>query len=66
MTRYDRGLGAIVCESSHLTPFTLLLDPYPRRDLGSLLEAHDIISYLGSALSVVGLAITIVTYKLFR
>lgn len=62
-TRLERDGQGVVCESDHLTPFTLLLDPYPRRGLGGMLLAMDVITYLGSALSVVGLLATIVTYQ---
>lgn len=62
----DGGVaGYAVCEASHLTPFSLLLDPWPRRDLAGLELPFSIVGYLGSALSVLGLIATILTYRFF-
>lgn len=55
----------MVCESTHLTPFTLLLDPYPRQHLADMDFPLTIVGSLGSALSVLGLTLTIITYKFF-
>ena len=59
----------IICESTHLTAFSVLFDPYAiMRE--KLPEHHrvalSVISYLGSALSMFGLTITVFTYALFR
>ncbi|GIX91833.1 adhesion G-protein coupled receptor G6 [Caerostris extrusa] len=57
----------VICESSHMTAFSILFDVSPRsvRD-----ETHEsiltIISYIGSTLSIIGLCITILSYTLFR
>jgi hypothetical protein len=57
------------CESTHLTSFSLLFDPNPE-PAHALTAGHRValtsIGYMGSAISIVGLAVTIVTYSLFR
>ncbi|XP_034232173.1 adhesion G-protein coupled receptor G6-like isoform X2 [Thrips palmi] len=55
----------VVCEATHLTPFTLLLDPYPRSDLADMAVPLTILGSIGSTLSVLGLALTILTYRFF-
>ncbi|KAJ9580698.1 hypothetical protein L9F63_024126, partial [Diploptera punctata] len=57
----------IQCQSSHMTAFSVLLDP----QLGTAIpDKHrqllSIISYVGSTCSIVGLFLTILTYSLFR
>uniref|UniRef100_L7M4R1 Putative g protein-coupled receptor n=1 Tax=Rhipicephalus pulchellus TaxID=72859 RepID=L7M4R1_RHIPC len=56
-----------VCTSTHMTAFSLLLDPLPGR---SLAPHHyrilSLISYVGCIMSIVGLFFTILTYSLFR
>ncbi|KAH8029841.1 hypothetical protein HPB51_004876 [Rhipicephalus microplus] len=56
-----------VCTSTHMTAFSLLLDPLP----GTALAPHhyrilSLISYVGCIMSIVGLFFTILTYSLFR
>ncbi|XP_065279980.1 adhesion G protein-coupled receptor E1-like isoform X2 [Dermacentor albipictus] len=56
-----------LCSSTHMTVFSLLLDPMP----GMAMTPHhyrvlSIISYIGCIMSVVGLFFTILTYALFR
>ncbi|CAN8002029.1 unnamed protein product, partial [Ixodes hexagonus] len=56
-----------VCSSTHLTAFSLLLDPMP--DLST--PAHhyrilSLISHIGCIMSIIGLFFTILTYALFR
>ncbi|XP_049782689.1 uncharacterized protein LOC126184353 [Schistocerca cancellata] len=57
----------IICESDHMTHFSILLDP--GSDYG-VSEEHkytlSIISYVGSFCSIFGLTLTIVTYATFR
>ncbi|XP_077546159.1 uncharacterized protein LOC144158861 [Haemaphysalis longicornis] len=64
-TNQSRNLT--VCSSTHMTAFSLLLDPLP----GAGTSAHhyrilSLISYVGCIMSVVGLFFTILTYALFR
>ncbi|CAG7820248.1 unnamed protein product [Allacma fusca] len=82
--------GTLQCESSHLTAFSVLLDPFPthkenpiesdrdeadgktKASINALLpddiHAHilSLLSSVGSALSITGLAITVLTFGLFR
>ncbi|XP_052079943.1 uncharacterized protein LOC127718086 [Mytilus californianus] len=55
------------CHTTHLTSFAILMDPVPSYELD---EVHDkamtYISYIGCAVSIFGLAVTIVTYSMFR
>ncbi|KAH6922888.1 hypothetical protein HPB50_020024 [Hyalomma asiaticum] len=56
-----------VCTSTHMTAFSLLLDPLP----GTSMAPHhyrilSLISYVGCIMSIVGLFFTILTYSLFR
>lgn len=56
-----------VCSSTHLTAFSLLLDPMP----GLSTPSHhyrilSLISYVGCIMSIIGLFFTILTYALFR
>lgn len=57
----------IQCESTHLTAFSVLLDPNtvePVPDIHK--QVLSIISYIGSVCSIVGLFLTILTYSMFR
>ncbi|KAL1440923.1 hypothetical protein MTO96_008970 [Rhipicephalus appendiculatus] len=63
----NRSGNVTVCSSSHMTAFSLLLDPLP----GMAMAPHhyrilSLISYVGCIMSVVGLFFTILTYALFR
>ncbi|KAK3101446.1 hypothetical protein FSP39_003656 [Pinctada imbricata] len=55
------------CYTTHLTSFSIILDPSPSI---ALPDVHDkaltYISYIGCAISIFGLAFTIVTYSMFR
>jgi len=57
----------IQCESTHMTAFSVLLNPDPEV---SIADKHkhvlSIISYTGSICSIIGLLLTILTYSLFR
>ncbi|KAL8605787.1 hypothetical protein ACOMHN_011149 [Nucella lapillus] len=56
-----------VCHSLHLTSFAVLLDPSPHYILSSTHEAVlTYISYIGCAVSLFCLVLTIITYALFR
>ncbi|XP_064079819.1 uncharacterized protein LOC135196919 isoform X6 [Macrobrachium nipponense] len=57
--------GVITCEATHLTAFSVLLDPMPAH-LGVHEDALSVITYVGLALSTAGLAITVATYAIFR
>ncbi|GIY05036.1 adhesion G-protein coupled receptor G6 [Caerostris darwini] len=56
----------VICESSHMTAFSILFDVSP---LSARDKTHEsimtIISYIGSILSIIGLSLTILTYMLF-
>ncbi|RZF45128.1 hypothetical protein LSTR_LSTR000538 [Laodelphax striatellus] len=59
------------CESTHLTAFSVLLDPTPDANhVESLYSHHEAtlttISYVGVTLSIFGLIFTILTYAMFR
>ncbi|XP_054722019.1 cadherin EGF LAG seven-pass G-type receptor 3-like [Uloborus diversus] len=58
--------GKVICQSSHMTAFSVLLDVMPSSKVN---ERHhtvlSIISYTGSGLSIVGLSLTLLTYSLF-
>ncbi|KAH6923289.1 hypothetical protein HPB50_026514 [Hyalomma asiaticum] len=63
----NKSGNVTVCSSSHMTAFSLLLDPLP----GMAMAPHhyrvlSLISYIGCIMSVVGLFFTILTYALFR
>ncbi|GFX53538.1 adhesion G-protein coupled receptor G4 [Trichonephila clavipes] len=56
----------VICQSTHMTAFSVLLDMTPRSQRNKTHESIlSIISYVGSVLSIVGLTLTIVTYLLF-
>ncbi|KAG8200008.1 hypothetical protein JTE90_001240, partial [Oedothorax gibbosus] len=59
--------NSTACMSTHLTSFSLLLDPTPYAGIS---EDHlfplSLISYIGCGLSMLGLILTIITYSLFR
>ncbi|XP_042899870.1 adhesion G protein-coupled receptor E2 isoform X1 [Parasteatoda tepidariorum] len=56
----------IICQSSHLTAFSVLLDFTPQVMASDIHETIlSIISYSGSALSIVGLSSTLLTYSIF-
>ncbi|CAG0902716.1 unnamed protein product [Darwinula stevensoni] len=59
--------GRVRCASSHLTAFSVLLDPrpVPVEDEGHQV-ALSLVSYIGAALSIVGLGLTVLTYSMFR
>lgn len=57
--------GRNVCQASHLTAFSILLDPLPA-ELGSHAETLSIITYVGLILSTAALMATVATYALFR
>ncbi|XP_050412538.2 cadherin EGF LAG seven-pass G-type receptor 2 [Patella vulgata] len=55
------------CWSSHLTSFAILLDPSPEHALPVIHEEIlTYITYIGCAISMVGLILTILTYTLFK
>ncbi|XP_039297622.1 uncharacterized protein LOC111045476 isoform X2 [Nilaparvata lugens] len=61
----------VSCESTHLTAFSVLLDPTPDANhVESLYSHHEAtlttISYVGATLSIFGLIFTILTYAMFR
>ncbi|XP_049513847.1 cadherin EGF LAG seven-pass G-type receptor 2 [Dermacentor silvarum] len=63
----NRSGNVTVCSSTHMTAFSLLLDPLP----GTSLAPHhyrilSLISYVGCIMSIVGLFFTILTYSIFR
>ncbi|KAK7103049.1 hypothetical protein V1264_021179 [Littorina saxatilis] len=59
--------NSTVCESFHLTSFAVLLDPSPDFALDTVHEqVLTYISYIGSAVSLFCLTLTIITYGLFR
>ncbi|KAG7157962.1 Delta-like protein D-like [Homarus americanus] len=53
------------CQATHLTAFSILLDPLPS-SFGIHGQALSIITYIGLALSTAGLTATVATYALFR
>lgn len=56
-----------VCTSNHMTAFSVLLDPMPDLSIPDQhQEALSIITYLGCAVSILGLSLTIITYSMFR
>ncbi|XP_063614687.1 uncharacterized protein LOC134787814, partial [Penaeus indicus] len=57
--------GVTTCHASHLTAFSVLLDPMPSA-LGIHERILSIITYVGLALSTAGLAATVATYAIFR
>ncbi|XP_035686931.1 adhesion G-protein coupled receptor G6-like isoform X2 [Branchiostoma floridae] len=58
----------ITCECNHLTNFAVLMDIYGNIDniSDADLTALMIISYVGCAISMLGIAATLLTYSLFR
>ncbi|XP_071551010.1 uncharacterized protein [Panulirus ornatus] len=57
--------GITTCHATHLTAFSILLDPLPS-SLGAHADALSIITYVGLALSTAGLTATVATYAIFR
>ncbi|KAG8200010.1 hypothetical protein JTE90_001241 [Oedothorax gibbosus] len=59
--------NSTACMSTHLTSFSLLLDPTPNAGISEdHLFSLSLISYIGCGLSMLGLILTIITYSLFR
>ncbi|XP_075218846.1 uncharacterized protein LOC142323283 isoform X2 [Lycorma delicatula] len=63
--------GWIHCQSTHLTAFSVLLDPSPDgNQFKSPYAQHEAalstISLIGSSLSIIGLLFTVLTYAIFR
>lgn len=57
--------GKTLCQATHLTAFSVLLDPLPAH-LGTHDETLSIITYVGLVLSTAALIATVATYALFR
>lgn len=63
---------SVLCESTHLTAFSVLIEPKPKEERvqSSTFKVHtyvlSIISSVGSALSIVGLTLTVLTFAIFR
>ncbi|KAK4297327.1 hypothetical protein Pmani_030242, partial [Petrolisthes manimaculis] len=64
-TLHEADNGVLTCQATHLTAFSILLDPLPSK-LGAHATALSIITYIGLALSTAGLIATVATYALFR
>lgn len=57
--------GKMFCQASHLTAFSILLDPVPARQ-DSHAKTLSIITYIGLIISTGALIATVATYALFR
>ena len=55
--------GKVTCECTHLTNFALLLDVY---QTGSNPLSLQIVTWIGCAISLAGLALTIIIFTWFR
>jgi hypothetical protein len=63
----NQSMDWIQCESTHLTAFSVLLDPNTGIPIPVGHEqALSIITYIGSVCSIFGLFLTILTYSMFR
>jgi hypothetical protein len=62
----NQSMDWIQCESTHLTAFSVLLDPNIMPIPGEHRQVLSIISYIGSVCSIFGLFLTILTYSIFR
>ena len=58
--------GQAVCSTSHLSSFSVLFDPVGEPISGLHERILSLLSYIGAGLSLLGLALTILTYSLFR
>ena len=58
--------GRAVCSTSHLSSFSVLFDPVAEPFGGLHERVLSLLSYIGAGLSLLGLALTILTYSLFR
>ena len=59
--------GRVKCHCDHMTNFAMLFSASgPKTHEESHAEALSIISYVGCAISLVGLTLTLMTYSLFR
>jgi len=64
----------VICRSTHMTAFSAIIDPlpfpFPGNDYRPISPTQEkilkILSSIGSGLSIIGLAGTILTYGLFR
>ncbi|XP_037090918.1 uncharacterized protein LOC119111202 [Pollicipes pollicipes] len=64
--RTEPAAERTVCSTSHLSSFSVLFDPVAT-PIGGLHERIlSVLSYIGATLSLLGLALTILTYSLFR
>lgn len=58
--------GDVICRASHLTSFSVLLDPVlSKGDLNYEEDLLNLLSIYGSGASVIGLAMTIWSYAFF-
>jgi len=63
---------SIRCETTHLTAFSILLDPRPEDEestsVSNTIHSHilSVISSVGSTVSIAGLTLTVLTYSIFR
>ena len=59
--------GRVKCHCDHMTNFAVLFSASgPTKHVGKHAVALSLISYVGCAISLVGLTITLLTYALFR
>jgi hypothetical protein len=63
----NQSMDWIQCEATHLTAFSVLLDPNTGMPISGVhQQVLSIISYIGSVCSIFGLFLTILTYSMFR
>ena len=55
-----------VCECNHLTHFAILLSPVPLDLFEKVALSLEVIGYTGVSISMVAMAITIITFVIFR
>ena len=59
--------GRILCHCDHMTNFAVLFSAGgPKKHAEEHAKALSIISYIGCAISLVGLTLTLMTYAMFR
>lgn len=64
--KIESNFSATVCECDHLTHFALLLSSVPLNYSSPIVLSLEAITYVGVTLSLVAMAITIVTLTIFR
>ncbi len=60
------NISQTVCECNHLTHFAILLSPVPLNFTEAVKDSLEAISYVGVAVSLVAMAVTVFTFSFLK